>query len=396
MPGSSVVGLVDRILRAGASCRASDIHLEPRDDALHVRFRIDGSLVEVDSLSLDLHGALVSRLKIMAGMNIVERRRPQDGQFSVECAGRMLDVRLATLGTIHGEKMVLRLLDQQRTTRGLRDLGMPPSVVDTWRRLIRAPNGFVLCSGPTGSGKTTTLHASLADMDIADRNVTTIEDPVEYVIPGINQVRTNDQAGLTFASGLRALLRQDPDVILIGELRDEETARLGVQAALTGHFVLSSIHAGHAAGAVQRLIDMGVEPFLVASSLTGVIGQRLVRRICASCARPDSPHHDAIEVFTMFRPNASATFMRGIGCASCSGTGFLERIGVYEILFMTPTIRRLVMQRADGETIREAAIRDGMCTIHDAAMRLVELGITTIDEVVRTLGAEASPRLGST
>ncbi len=358
-----------------------------------MRFRIDGSLIEFDKLPLVYHGALVSRLKVMAGMNIVERRRPQDGQFSAEYGDRVLDVRLATLGTIHGEKMVLRLLDQRRTALGLGDLGMPASVANTWRRLIRSPNGLVLCSGPTGSGKTTTLYASLTDMDIADRNVTTIEDPVEYVISGINQVRTNDQAGLTFASGLRALLRQDPDVILIGEMRDEETARLGVQAALTGHFVLSSIHAGHAAGAIQRLIDMGVEPFLISSSLCGVIGQRLLRRVCSVCAVEHTPRPDEVAIFETGRSGARrshSTFVRGVGCERCSHTGYLERIGVYEILRVTAKIRHLVMQRADAETIRHTAIEEGMTPIRDAAMHLVEQGITTIDEVIRTLGSQAS------
>lgn len=395
-PPTSVIRLVDRLLEAGLACRASDIHIEPRSDGLDIRFRIDGSLVDIDRLPLDCHGALVSRLKIMAGMNIVEKRRPQDGQFSTDSAGKAIDVRLATLATIHGEKMVLRLLDQRRTTRGLSELGMPASKADLWRQLIRSPNGLVLCSGPTGSGKTTTLHASLADMDIADRNVTTIEDPVEYVVPGINQVRTNDQAGLTFASGLRALLRQDPDIILIGELRDEETARLGVQAALTGHFVLSSIHAGHAAGAVQRLIDMGVEPFLISSSLTGVIGQRLLRRVCTTCARTHRPLPDHIAVFKRFRPGSETTFVRGSGCAACSHTGYLERIGIYEILRVTSNIRHLVVQRADAETIRAMAIREGMVPIHEAAMSLVESGVTTIEEVIRSLGSETSPMVTAT
>jgi type IV pilus assembly protein PilB len=327
----------------------------------------------------------------MGGMNIVERRRPQDGQFSTTCNGRSLDVRLATLSTIHGEKIVLRLLDQRRTTRGLGELGMAPSAVDIWRGLIRSPFGLVLCCGPTGSGKTTTLYASLTDMEIGDRNVTTIEDPVEYVIAGINQVRTNDQAGLTFASGLRALLRQDPDVILIGELRDQETARLGVQAALTGHFVLSSIHANDAAGALQRLIDMGVEPFLVSSSLIGVIGQRLVRRVCTTCSRTYSPSPVELELFHRHRPDATTDFRRGAGCSACSHTGYLDRVGVYEILQVTPEIRRHLLHRADAQTIRATALHEGMTSLRTAAMHLVERGVTTIDEVVRSLGAQSTP-----
>lgn len=384
----SIISLVDRLIEHGSACRASDIHLEPRPDSLAVRFRIDGSLVDIDTLPRGSHGPLVSRLKILAGMNIVERRRPQDGQFSTMCNGRALDVRLATLSTIHGEKIVLRLLDQQRTTRGLGELGMTESTITIWRRLIRSPFGLVLCSGPTGSGKTTTLYASLTEMDVVDRNVTTIEDPVEYVIPGINQVRTNDQAGLTFASGLRALLRQDPDIILIGELRDQETAGLGVQAALTGHFVLSSIHANDAAGALQRLIDMGVEPFLVSSSLVGVIGQRLVRRVCSVCSYVYVPHPDEMEFFRRYRTGGTTEFVRGRGCEACNNTGFLERVGVYEVLRVTPEIRRLLMSGADAETMRSTAIDEGMVPLRSAAMHLVALGITTVDEVARSLGSD--------
>jgi type IV pilus assembly protein PilB len=390
-PPIPIVKLADRLIESGSQYRASDIHIEPFSDSLRVRFRIDGSLVDADNLPLGYHGPLVSRLKIMGGMNIVERRRPQDGQFSTICNGRSLDVRLATLSTIHGEKIVLRLLDQRRTTRGLGELGMAPSAIEIWRGLIRSPFGLVLCCGPTGSGKTTTLYASLTDMEIGDRNVTTIEDPVEYVIAGINQVRTNDQAGLTFAAGLRALLRQDPDVILIGELRDQETARLGVQAALTGHFVLSSIHANDAAGALQRLIDMGVEPFLVSSSLTGVIGQRLVRRVCTACSHAYLPNPDELELFRRYLPGARTEFRRGTGCSACSHTGYLDRVGVYEILRITPQIRRHLMHRADAQTIRATALDEGMISLRIAAMQLVESGVTTIDEVVRSLGAHSTP-----
>lgn len=393
---SAIVRLVNRLIIEGSSSRASDIHLEPHGDAVHVKFRIDGSLVETDRIPLAFHGPLISRLKIMAGMNIVERRRPQDGQFSATCNDRTFDVRLATLSTIHGEKMVLRLLDQLRTTRGLGELGMTADIVTQYRSLIRSPFGLVLCAGPTGSGKTTTLYASLKDMDVAHRNVTTIEDPVEYVFAGINQVRTNDKAGLTFASGLRALLRQDPDVILIGELRDSETARLGVQAALTGHVVLSSIHAADAAGALQRLVDMGVEPFLVSSSLTGIIGQRLLRRVCPDCTHDYVPNPDEIELFIRHRrrTNRAAehprTFVRGAGCPMCNRTGFRERVGVYEILHVTAEVRKLLMQGADIDTIRRTASGQGMIPLLEAAMILVEAGVTTIDEAIRSLGSGAA------
>lgn len=394
----SIVELVHRIVERALVHRASDVHIEPCDTHVRVRFRIDGSLVDVDRLPTVLHGPLISRLKILAGMNIIERRRPQDGQFSTMFADRTIDVRLATLSTIHGEKIVLRLLDQNRTTRGLGELGMGAATSCSFRQLIRSPFGLVLCAGPTGSGKTTTLYASLRDMDITGRNVTTIEDPVEYTFPGINQVKTNDLAGLTFATGLRALLRQDPDVILIGELRDEETARLGVQAALTGHFVLSSIHAIDATGAIQRLIDMGVESFLISSSLIAVIGQRLLRKNCPTCTTLYVPSVDELDLYRRLRSDVESTqlsteFRRGSGCGACSETGFRERIGVYEILRISPGIRRLLTERASSPQIRTMALQEGMTSMGEAAMSLVQQGITTIDEVIRTLseGVLGSP-----
>lgn len=382
-PEASVVRLVTEVIRRALERRASDIHIEPHVDRLTLRFRIDGTLIDVETLPLSSHPALINRLKVLAGMNIVERRRPQDGRLSVSCGDRNVDIRVATLATIHGEKMVLRLLDQNRTRRGLGELGMCSHTIRLHRTLMASPFGLLLCAGPTGSGKTTTLYASLEEMNIAGRNVTTIEDPVEYVFDGINQVRTNDQAGLTFASGLRALLRQDPDVILIGEVRDAETARLGVQAALTGHIVLSSIHATDAAGALQRLLDMGVESFLISSSLIGVVGQRLVRRICTGCAEPATLGAD--ELSELGPPGPDDTFRRGAGCSSCGGTGYFDRIGVYEILRMTPTIRKLLAQQAAAGEIHCAAVADGMIPMREAALHLVRAGLTTIDEVARAL-----------
>ena len=263
--------------------RASDVHIEPSEQGVRIRYRIDGALKEVLTLPASMAVGLVSRIKIMAGMNIVERRRPQDGQLRTDIDGREVDVRVSTLATIWGEKCVMRLLDRTRSVMRLHDLGMPSDSADKYTSFVRAPFGMVLCAGPTGSGKTTTLYATLTEISDPSRNVMTIEDPVEYVFPTINQIQTNEQAGVTFATGLRSILRQDPDVILVGEIRDVETARIGVQSALTGHLVLSSVHATDAVSALHRFLDMGIESFLVASSIIGIVGQRLVRRICPSC-----------------------------------------------------------------------------------------------------------------
>jgi type IV pilus assembly protein PilB len=328
----------------------------------------------------------VSRLKIMAGMNIVERRRPQDGQFSTTVDGREVDVRVATVSTVFGEKLVMRLLDKRRSTIGLSELGMPKDTHEMYSQMVRSPFGMVICAGPTGAGKTTTLYASLMEINDIGKNVTTIEDPVEYVFPGINQVQTNEQAGLTFATGLRALLRQDPDVILVGEIRDADTARIAVQSALTGHFVLSSLHGTDAAAALHRLLDMGIEAFLIASSVMGVIGQRLLRRICDSCKQPYEPNSEEMALFHHHLPNSGKTlFFHGAGCNDCSQTGYRDRIGVYELLKISPAIRQLVVEHATTERVRQCAIDEGMRPMIAEAVNLVEADITTVAEVIRTL-----------
>ncbi len=388
-----VTGLIEHGLRA----RASDIHLEPLRDDVRIRVRVDGMLIDVGHFPLDQHVALVSRLKILAGMNIVERRRPQDGQFSTTVDGRDVDVRLASVSTVFGEKIVLRLLDKNRTNKGLSDLGMPTSTYCTYNSLIRSPFGMVICAGPTGAGKTTTLYASLLELDADHMNITTIEDPVEYIFSGINQIKANEQAGLTFASGLRALLRQDPDVILVGEIRDPDTARLAVQAAHTGHLVLSSLHATDATAALNRLLEMDIEGFLVASSVIGVVGQRLLRRMCTHCAQPYSPTQNEIAFLRtaqVFDPDTAPgraldedhmTLWRGAGCSRCSATGYHDRIGIYEVLRMTPRIRSLVTTRAIAEDIRALAIEEGMRPLVRAAGDLIASQVTTVDEVIRAL-----------
>ena len=381
-----IVHMVTELVGNGLRDRASDIHVEPLNDALRIRYRIDGNLVEVKRLPLNLHQGLVSRLKIMAGMNIVERRRPQDGQFSSVVDGREVDVRVATVSTVFGEKVVMRLLDKRRSMIGLSELGMPVDTHDTYSRLIRSPFGMVICAGPTGAGKTTTLYASLLEINNDGRNVTTVEDPVEYVFPGINQVQTNEQAGITFATGLRALLRQDPDVILVGEIRDPDTARIAVQSALTGHFVLSSLHGTDASAALHRLLDMGIEAFLIASSVMGIIGQRLLRRICDSCKEPYSPSADEMGMYEQLRPGSTKSlFFHGAGCADCANTGYRDRIGVYELLRVTPKLRQLIVDRATTEQVRQAAIDEGMRPMIEEALNLVDNDVTTVSEVVRTL-----------
>jgi type IV pilus assembly protein PilB len=380
-----VVQVVGRILTQAMRDRASDVHIEPTEGGLRVRYRIDGALKQVLTLPASMGVGLISRIKIMAGMNIVERRRPQDGQLRTEIDGKEVDVRVATVSTIWGEKCVMRLLDRTRSVLHLGELGMPADSAETYSNFVRAPFGMVLCAGPTGSGKTTTLYATLSEISDESRNVMTIEDPVEYIFPAINQIQTNEQAGLTFATGLRSILRQDPDVILVGEIRDVETARIAVQSALTGHLVLSSLHATDAVSALHRFLDMGIESFLLASSVIGIVGQRLVRRICPSC-RVSYTLNDAERAFYEESDGPEKTdFVRGAGCNFCSGTGYQERIGVYELLRITPEIKRLVVGWATQDELRRLAQRQGMRSLRQEAIDLVAQDVTTVSEVIRSI-----------
>jgi type IV pilus assembly protein PilB len=383
-----VVQLVSRIVGQALRDRASDIHIEPMDKDVRVRYRIDGELVEAVRLPLSSHNPLVSRLKIMSNMNIVEKRAPQDGQFSTKVDDRALDVRVATVATVFGEKVVMRLLDKSKSMVGLAELGMPRETYRAYSQIVHQPYGMVICAGPTGAGKTTTLYATLLGINSTGKNVTTIEDPVEYVFPGINQVNTNERAGLTFATGLKALMRQDPDVILVGEVRDADTARIAVNGALTGHFVLSSLHGNDSVAALHRLLDMGIEAFLVASAVVAVVAQRLVRRICDNCKVEYEPTADEISVYRQYSGGSEKThFFRGSGCSYCSNTGFYGRIGVYELLKITPELRRLIVGWATTEELRRLAVAQGMRTMLREAMQLVEDDTTTIPEVVKTLFA---------
>jgi type IV pilus assembly protein PilB len=384
-----VVQVVNLVITQGLRDRASDIHIEPQDDRVRVRFRIDGALHDILALPADIGPALVSRIKIMAGMNIVERRRPQDGQIATTVDGRALDIRVSTTATIRGEKVVMRLLDKSKPLFRSVDLGMPEDTRDMYSAMVQSPYGMVVCAGPTGSGKTTTLYATMAEINSAERNITTIEDPVEYVFPGINQIQINEQAGLTFADGLRSILRQDPDVILVGEIRDVETARIAVQSALTGHFVLSSIHATDSVLALHRFLDMGIESFLIASSVRAVVGQRLLRRTCTSCKEEYSPTDDERTFYEELTEGhgTKKNWYRGTGCNFCSNTGYRDRIGIYELLRVTPELKRLVVGWATQDELRRMAVSQGMRTLKDEAMALVEHDITTVDEVVKTIYA---------
>jgi type IV pilus assembly protein PilB len=318
-------------------------------------------------------------------MNIVERRRPQDGQIAMEIDGRPLDARVATTTTIWGEKAVLRLLDKSRALLRMDELGMPEATHASFSRLIRSPFGLVICAGPTGSGKTTTLYAALAEINQSERNVMTVEDPVEYVLPSINQIQIQDQTGISFAGGLKAILRQDPDVILVGEMRDVETARIGIQSALTGHFVLTSLHATDAAGALERFLDLDIEPFLVASSVVGVVGQRLVRRICRYCRMPYEPSVEELRFYQLAGGPPKEKFWHGDGCNFCFNTGYEDRVGVYELLTVTQEMKELLMGKANHDEIHTLAVQQGMRSLRDGGIALVADDVTTISEVLRNI-----------
>jgi type IV pilus assembly protein PilB len=382
-----VVQVVNMMITQALRDRASDVHIEPQDQLMRIRFRIDGALHDTLSLPAEMGPALISRIKIMAGMNIVERRRSQDGQFTTSVDGRALDVRVATTATIWGEKCVLRLLDKTRSLLELHELGMPNETIDLFTRIIRSPFGMVLCAGPTGAGKTTTLYATLSEINEAHRNIMTIEDPVEYIFPSINQIQTNEQAGLTFADGLKSILRQDPDIILVGEIRDVETARIAVQSALTGHLVLSSLHATDTAAALHRFLDMGIESFLIASSVVAVCAQRLLRRICPLCKAPYDPPAEDLAFYMEAGGEPKDQFYAGEGCNFCAGTGYMDRIGVYELMQITPEVKRLIVGWATQEELRRLAISQGMRTLRDDALSLVAQDVTTISEVIRSIYA---------
>jgi type IV pilus assembly protein PilB len=381
-----VVKVVQSIITQALRDRASDIHIEPSGERVRIRYRIDGALSDILDLPASIGPGLVSRVKILANMNIVERRRPQDGQIGTRIEGRDVDIRVSTTPVVGGEKVVMRVLDKSRPLFDLPQLGMPGDTAERYRTLLHSPYGMVICAGPTGAGKTTTLYASLGELNTPERNLMTIEDPVEYTFNSINQIQINEQAGVTFANGLRSILRQDPDVILVGEVRDVDTARIAVQSALTGHFVLSSLHATEAVSAVHRLLDMGIEPFLIASSVTAVVAQRLLRRSCTSCLEPYEPSTDEMAFLQSFGAREPlGGFKKGVGCNFCAHTGYLDRVGVYELLPATDAVREMILNRSPHDKMREVARSEGMRTLQEQAIRLVEDGTTTAAEVMRTI-----------
>ncbi|MGB9887034.1 MAG: type II secretion system ATPase GspE [Moorellales bacterium] len=379
-----VVRLVNGLLQQALRERASDVHLEPQAEAIRVRYRVDGTLRPVMTLPKTHHAPLVSRIKVMAGMDIAEKRLPQDGRVQIRVAGRQVDLRVSTLPTIFGEKVVIRLLDRTSAYLALDELGFGPKALSRYRELVRRSYGMILVTGPTGSGKTTTLYATLREINTPEKNIITIEDPVEYVLEGINQIRVNPKAGLTFASGLRSILRQDPDVIMVGEIRDRETADIAIRSANTGHLVLSTMHTNDAAGAVTRLLDMGIEPFLVASSVIGVVAQRLVRTLCRHCRRPYEVPAEAEERLLLGEPpHTPLTLYRAVGCPECGGTGYRGRTAILEVMPMTGALRRLVLARASSEEIAAQAVAEGMVTLWRDGLEKARQGLTTLEEVVR-------------
>ncbi len=379
-----VVQIVDLIIAQGAEERASDIHIEPQRDHLRIRFRIDGVLHDATRLPATLAAPVASRVKLLANLDIVDRHRSQDGQIQTTVEGRPLDIRVGTIETIWGEKLVLRLLERSRSILGVNTLGFSPGPFATFMELIRSPYGMILVTGPTGSGKTTTLYAAVSELDRTERNVMTIEDPVEYTFENVNQIQINRLAGITFANGLRAILRQDPDAILVGEIRDKETAEISVQSAMTGHLVLSSLHATDAVGAIYRFVEMGIEPFMVTSAVIGVQAQRLVRRICDRCITPYTPVDEDLAFYRAIG-GAGTTFAHGTGCANCSHTGFHGRIGIFEVLKMTDAIKRMLLRDASPDLLRQQAINDGMTTLRESGLAKIDQGLTTVGEVMRSV-----------
>lgn len=389
---TAVVQMVNLIFAQAVRDGASDIHIEPYEREMKVRFRVDGMLRDIMSPRKMMHAAVISRLKILGEMNIAERRLPQDGRIKIMIAGRSVDVRVSIVPTVFGERAVMRILDKGTAMLGLEELGMQPDTLEQFRQMIRVPHGVILATGPTGSGKSTSLYASLQEIWSPTTNILTIEDPVEYQVRGIGQIPVRPHIGLTFANGLRSIVRQDPDVIMVGEIRDFETAEIAIQAALTGHLVFSTLHTNDAPGAVTRLLDMGVEPYLVASSLIGAVAQRLVRRVCMFCIEEDHPGAEALAAVGI-RPgdwDGDVPFRRGRGCEKCLHTGYKGRVGLYELFLVDETIRRMTVARAASSEMKDQAIATrGMRTLLGDGRLAVLAGKTTPEEVLRVCAREA-------
>jgi len=377
-----VIKLVNHIINQAINLKASDIHLEPFADELILRYRIDGMLYPYEAPPKRLQSAICTRIKIMAKLDIAERRLPQDGRIRIKSQGRDIDVRVSTLPTLYGESVVLRILDRGNIVVSLEDLGFPEKELEQFEKLIRKPYGEILVTGPTGSGKTTTLYGSLEKINTPDKKIITIEDPVEYQLHGVNQIHVRPQIDLTFTNGLRSIVRQDPDIIMVGEIRDAETAEISIQAALTGHMVFSTVHTNDAAGAITRLQDMGIESFLITSALLGVLAQRLVRIICTECKVPcEIPPQTLAEMGVKTQIPIQA--YHGPGCSHCNHTGYLGRIGIFELLVVDDAIRELILSKASAQMIRQKAIESGMKTLREDGWRKVIQGQTTVEEIIR-------------
>jgi general secretion pathway protein E len=380
-----IIRYVNAIIFKASSERASDVHIEPYEDKLKVRFRVDGVLYDVASEDKAFQAAIISRVKIMAGLNIAEKRLPQDGRIGLKIAGKDVDIRVSTVPTQFGERIVMRLLDKAGAVLDINQLGVEKRNLDTMLKLLSKPNGIILVTGPTGSGKTTTLYACLTQINKPDLNILTVEDPIEYQLDGIGQMQVNPKIDFTFASGLRAILRQDPDVVMVGEIRDTETAEIAIQASLTGHLVLSTLHTNDSAGAVSRLLDMGVEPFLVSSSLLAVLAQRLVRRLCPECRVPYEISDEELRELSLnpaevtnrqaFRPGSTS-------CTRCQGTGYTGRLGIHELLMIDDEVRAQILQQVDSNTIKNSAIKRGFASLRADGGRKVLAGLTSVEEVL--------------
>jgi type IV pilus assembly protein PilB len=382
-----IVKMVNLLISQALADRASDIHIEPTDRDLRIRYRIDGVLQEVMRSPKNIQAGLISRLKVMADINIAERRIPQDGRVGLTVGGKTIDLRLATLPTVNGEKIVIRILDKSAVPLKLDDLGFLDSSFKPYQEAFTKPYGAILVTGPTGSGKSTTLYATLSIINSPEKNIITIEDPVEYRLHGINQMQMHTRAGLTFASALRSILRADPDVILIGEIRDRETALIAVEAALTGHLVLSTLHTNDAPSSLPRLVEMGVETYLVASAIDCVVAQRLARKLCSKCKQAYKPDKAALDEagFAEHQRDEIKEMFRAVGCQACAKTGYRGRLGLYEVMLMSEEIERLVVERAASEVIRRSARRDGMITLREDGLEKVRMGSTSIQEVLRVV-----------
>ena len=379
---SPIVQLVKTVIEQAVRQRASDIHIEPMERQVRIRYRIDGALYEKVTYSIRLLPAMVARIKIIGGMDIAEKRKPQDGRITQVVDRQEFDIRVSILPTVYGEKVVMRLTSKNALTKEKSQLGFKPKELKKFDHILQNPHGIILVTGPTGSGKSTTLYTALSELNKEDVNIITVEDPVEANIDGINQVQTNNKADLTFASALRSILRQDPDIIMIGEIRDQETASIAVQASITGHLVVSTLHTNSAAGTITRLMDMGIEPYLIADSTVGVIAQRLVRRLCPECKRAKKASAEELELLCR-EPDEDVTVYEPCGCSKCDGTGFRGRIGVYEIMEITPALKTIISKSGDADAIKEKALEEGMNTLRMSATEYVLDGITSINEMMK-------------